>query len=99
MKKILIAAALALFAASPAFAATAHHHQTRHMVQQTLQSSPRLYMYAPTPSVAPPLTMDGARAQALEQCSAAANKWSNSSWETTQLATFGACMSAHGQQP
>ncbi len=99
MKTLLIAAALAVLTAMPAYAATAHHHQTTQSSQRLLESSPRLFMYAPTQSVAPPLTMDGARVQALQECSTAANKWSNSSWQTTQLATFGACMTAHGQQP
>ena len=92
MKKILIASVFAMFALSPAFAATAHHHQAA-------QSTHGLYMYAPTATIAPPVAMDGARAQALQECSTAAAKWSNSGWETTQLATYGTCMAAHGQQP
>lgn len=96
MKKILIAAALAILTASPAFAATAHHRQTPQALQQ---SSPRLYMYAPTAPLAQPLTMNASRAQAMQECNAAAGKWSNSSWQTTQFATYGACMAAHGQQP
>ncbi|HEX3935979.1 MAG TPA: hypothetical protein VHX43_00610 [Xanthobacteraceae bacterium] len=98
MKKILIAAALAMLTASPVFAATAHRHQTQ-SPQQLLQTSPRLYMYAPTAPLAQPLTMDGSRAQAMQECNALAGKWSNSSWQTTQLATYGECMTAHGQQP
>ena len=99
MKKLLIAAALTMLTAAPALAATVHHREGTQSSQQLLQSSPRLYMYAPTAPLAQPLTMDGARSQALQECSTMAGKWSSSSWQTTQLATYGSCMAAHGQRP
>jgi hypothetical protein len=84
MKKFLTTLALAAAIATPALAATSHH--------QTTPSTRHLYMYAPGEA-------GDARAAAMQECNAAANKWSNSAWETTQFATYGTCMAEHGQQP
>jgi hypothetical protein len=86
MKKLLTAIALTVLVATPSFAATVHH--------QAPQSTRHLYMYAPGGG-----TTDNGREAAMRECNAAASKWSNSTWETTQLATYGSCMTAHGQQP
>jgi hypothetical protein len=92
MKKLLAAVALATLIAVPAFAATPHARtvapQARH-----------LYMYAPG-ELAPSQAAGGqSRDAAMRDCNAAASKWSNSAWETTQLATYGTCMTEHGQTP
>jgi hypothetical protein len=84
MKKLFMALALATAMATPAFAATGHHNSA--------PSTHRLYMYAPE-------GLDNARNAAMQECNALAEKWSNSSWETTQLATYGSCMAQHGQRP
>jgi hypothetical protein len=84
MKKLFTALALATLIATPAFAATSRH--------QAAPSTRQLYMYAPGGN-------DAARSAAMQECNNEASKWSNSSWETTQLATYGACMTTHGQQP
>jgi hypothetical protein len=85
MKKLFTALALATLLATPAFAATSQHHQAAPSTRQ-------LYMYAPGGG-------DAARSAAMQECNAQASKWSNSTWETTQLATYGTCMAEHGQQP
>jgi hypothetical protein len=84
MKKLFAAIALASLIATPAFAATGHH--------QTTQSARPLYMYAPGQS-------GDARADAIEECNAAAGKWSEQAWESTQSAVYATCMAEHGQQP
>jgi hypothetical protein len=84
MKKFFTAIALATMIATPAFAATPHH--------QAGQSTRQLYMYAPQGAA-------GARAAAMQECNAIAAKFSNSAWETAQLAAYGTCMTEHGQQP
>jgi hypothetical protein len=61
------------------------HHQAG-------QSTRQLYMYAPQGA-------GGARAAAMQECNAIAAKFSNSAWETAQLAAYGTCMTEHGQQP
>jgi hypothetical protein len=84
MKKFFTAIALATMIATPAFAATTHH--------QAGQPTRQLYMYAPQGA-------GGARAAAMQECNAIAAKFSNSAWETAQLAAYGTCMTEHGQQP
>lgn len=84
MKKLLAAIALATMIATPALAATTHH--------QAGQSTRPLYMYAPQDA-------SGARAAAMQACNALAAQFSNSAWETAQLAAYGTCMTEHGQQP
>jgi|HubBroStandDraft_6_1064221.scaffolds.fasta_scaffold578883_2 hypothetical protein len=85
MKKLFTALALATLIATPAFAATSQH--------QAAPSTRQLYMYAPGGGD------DAARNAAMQECNAEAAKWSNSSWETTQLAVYGTCMTEHGQRP
>jgi hypothetical protein len=84
MKKLFTAIALAGLIATPAFAATSHH--------QTAPSTRQLYLYAPNGP-------DLGRAAAMQECNAAAAKWSNGAWQSTQLATYGTCMTEHGQMP
>ncbi len=63
----------------------------------------RLYLYAPSgveqaePGQAVAPGGESARDAAIHDCSVKANKWSNSGWETTQLAVYGTCMAEHGQ--
>jgi hypothetical protein len=84
MKKLLTAIALATLIATPAFAATGHH--------QAAQSTRQLYLYAPN-------GLDTGRDAALQECNAAAAKWGNMAWQTSQVAVYGTCMAEHGQQP
>jgi hypothetical protein len=84
MKKLFAAIAFATLIATPALAATVHH--------PAAPSSRQLYMSAPAEASA-------ARDAAIHECNVEAAKWSNSAWESTQLATYGACMAEHGQQP
>lgn len=42
--------------------------------------------------------MSSAREQALQECSTAANKYTNSTWQTQQLHSFRSCMMQHGEQ-
>jgi hypothetical protein len=90
MRKLFAVAALATLIATPAFATTVHHH---HAPQTTRQ----LYLFAPGLAPGAPGITDPARAAAMSACNAAAQRWSNSAWETTQSATYGTCMAAHGQ--
>jgi hypothetical protein len=61
-----------------------------------------LHMYAgdafadDVPSGAP---IDMKRAAAVHDCSVAASKFSNASWQTAQFAAYGTCMTEHGQIP
>ena len=84
MKKLFTATALATLIATPAFAATVHH--------PAAQSSRQLYMYAPGESGA-------ARDAAIQECNVKAEKYSDTTWEDTKSAVYGACMAEHGQQP
>jgi hypothetical protein len=93
----LALAALTAASAAPA-SATVHHHRT----YQTAVSGRPLHMYAgeafadDVPSGTP---IDMKRAAAVHDCSVAAAKFSNSSWQTAQFAAFGTCMTDHGQIP
>jgi hypothetical protein len=49
-----------------------------------------------SPSFAEP--MSAAREQALRECSSNAGKYTNGTWQTTQLHTFRSCMMQHGEQ-
>jgi hypothetical protein len=90
-------AALTVVSAAPAFATVHHHHY-----YQTAVSGRPLHMYAgeafadDVPSGTP---IDMKRAAAVHDCSVAAAKFSNSSWQTAQFAAFGTCMTDHGQIP
>jgi hypothetical protein len=95
MKKFLAVAALAALIATPAFATTAHHHQALH--HRAPQTTRQLYLFAPGLAPGAPGIADPGREAAMRACSAVAQRWSNSSWETTQFATYGTCMAAHGQ--
>jgi patatin-like phospholipase/acyl hydrolase len=86
----LAAAIIAGTSAAPALAAPRTHN--------AVTQPHRLYMFAPggLPASGGP---DLAREQAMHDCNMQASKWSFSSWETTQLATYGTCMTQHGQTP
>jgi|ERR1700728_2208148 hypothetical protein len=105
-KKLGVALAVLLSATSIAFAQASTkgpegaapapvRHQGEH--------ARRLYMYAPSgleqTQPAAPATPIGetAREAALYDCSTKANKWSFSAWQTTQLAVYRDCMTAHDQ--
>jgi hypothetical protein len=98
-KHLAVACALAAFtAAGTASAFAAVHHRVTHPVRQ-------LHMYAGE-SFEPQgddllggTRVDSKRAAAVHECSVAAAKFSNSSWQTAQFATFGTCMTEHGQMP
>ncbi len=50
-------------------------------------------------SAAPPSDrLDAARAQAIQECSAAAQKYSQSTWGHFQIDQYRSCMAQHGQQ-
>jgi len=53
---------------------------------------------AATPSLAQRGDMGAARTQALHQCNATANKFTQHTWGDWQLDEYRACMSRHGQQ-
>jgi hypothetical protein len=46
----------------------------------------------------PPIQMTPARAAAIHECSVKAAKYSYTTWQTTQFATYGTCMADHGQR-
>jgi hypothetical protein len=95
MKKILTAIALAALIATPAFAASSHHPAVQSPAQ-LLQSSPKIFMYAPDATVG---ISDPARDSALRDCNGMASKFSNQSWQTAQFGAYGTCMTEHGQRP
>src|SRR5215475_12851232 len=97
-KSVCVALTLAALTAAgiaPALATTYHHYRYHHVA---LPSRP-LQMYAgqafadDVPSGVP---IDMKRATAVHECSVLAAKFSNASWETAQLANYGACMTEHG---
>jgi hypothetical protein len=79
--------ALGTIGAAPAQAAV--HHAKHHRV---VSSPAQLQMYAPD-------AMNAERSKAVQECNADAAKWSNNTWESTQLAAYGTCMTEHGQIP
>jgi hypothetical protein len=91
-------ATLTIVGATPAFAAT--HHRHHHAVQ----SLNGLHMYAGesldrSGDVLGAMPMNESRAQAIHDCSMKAAPYNFSTWETTQFAMYGTCMTEHGQQP
>ncbi len=93
----LALAALAMAGAAPAGAAVRHHH---HVVRSTQG----LHMYAGESfqqgtDMMGDAHIDESRAAALHTCSVEASKYNFSTWQTTQFAVFGTCMTEHGQQP
>ncbi|MFZ0423952.1 MAG: hypothetical protein WAL80_13835 [Xanthobacteraceae bacterium] len=46
---------------------------------------------------APGFVADNPRDAAIHDCSVEASKWSFSTWQSTQIITYGDCMAAHGQ--
>lgn len=88
----LAVAAVAVFGAAPAFAK--HHHR---VVHQVARLSPAAYQQGldsygdirSTPE----------RDAALRECNDAAQKYSDSSWESTKSAVYATCMTNHGQMP
>ena len=45
------------------------------------------------------MPMNESRAQAMHDCNMKAQPYSFSTWETTQFAVYGTCMTEHGQTP
>jgi hypothetical protein len=89
--------ALIAISAAPAVATTYRHHHYR-----TATFARPLHMYAGEAfvgDVPEGTSIDMRRAAAVHDCSVLAAKFSNSSWETAQLANYGACMTEHGQIP
>jgi hypothetical protein len=98
----IISAALAIgmtligpAAAAPQATSSHHHYVAR--------QPGALYMYVPGvlnigPTIGP-TGADTVRDQAVHDCSVQASKWSFSTWQSTQLAVYGTCMSEHGQVP
>lgn len=58
------------------------------------QSSPQLFMYAPS---GPSVPTDAARDAAIHECNVRADKYSDMTWETMKSAVYGTCMAEHGQ--
>ncbi len=108
-KKLGVALAVLLSATSVAFAQAstkgpedAAHAPARSIRHQGEHVRP-LYMYAPSgleqtqPAAPATPTGETAREAALHDCSVKASKWSFSTWQTTQLAVYRDCMTAHDQ--
>ncbi len=90
-------AALVTAGSAPDFATTHHHHRT-------VQSLQGLHMYAgeslgQSGDVLGAMPMTESRAAAIHDCSMKAAPYNFSTWETTQFAVYGTCMTEHGQQP
>jgi hypothetical protein len=94
----IFSAALAIGVAliGPASAAPQAHSSHRDAV---VRKPGALYMYAPGVLNIAPTGPDMARSEAIHDCSTQASKWSFSTWQSTQLAVYGTCMSEHGQVP
>lgn len=45
------------------------------------------------------MPMNEGRAQTMHDCNMKAQPYSFSTWETTQFAVYGTCMTEHGQTP
>lgn len=93
----LALAAVATAAATPTFAAT-HHH--RHRPAQSARR-PQGNGSGAFAQVEPFLdtSIDPVRGAAIRDCTAKAQPYSNSTWQTEQFAAYGACMTEHGQMP
>ena len=84
-KYLPVALALAAFATAgttPAFAETVH--------QPAAHSTRQLYNFAPNGS-------DSAREEAMKECNAEAQHWSDMAEQTAQFSAYGTCMARHGQ--
>jgi hypothetical protein len=84
-------------AGTPALAATHHHHRAA-------QSLNGLHMYAGEAldqhdQVLGAMPMNESRAAAMHECNMKAAPYNFSTWETTQFAVYGTCMTEHGQMP
>ncbi len=93
----LTLAALVTAGSVPALATTHHHHRTARSLRG-------LHMYAGEPlgqsgDVLGAMPMTESRAAALRDCSMKAAPYNFSTWETTQFAVYGTCMTEHGQMP
>lgn len=91
-------AALVTVGGAPAIAATQHHH---HRAARSLNG---LHMYAGQAldqhdQVLGEMPMSESRAQAMHDCNMKAQPYNFSTWETTQFAVYGNCMTEHGQMP
>jgi hypothetical protein len=84
-------------AGTPAVAATHHPHRA-------MQSLNGLHMYAGESldqhdAVLGAMPMNESRAAAMHDCNMKAAPYNFSTWETTQFAVYGTCMTEHGQMP
>jgi hypothetical protein len=91
-------AALVTIGSAPAIAATQHHH---HRAAHSLSG---LHMYAGQAldqhdAVLGEMPMNESRAQAMHDCNMKAQPYNFSTWQTTQFAVYGSCMTEHGQMP
>lgn len=86
----LAVAAFATLGTAPAFAKHHRHHPVVH-------STTALYMQAPDSFGDMRSTPD--RDAALTECNLAAQKYSDSAWETAKSAAYATCMTNHGQMP
>ena len=100
---ITLALAALAIATTPASAAAVHHHH--HVAQHRAgQSFAGLHMYAGESldgrdPVLGAMPMNESRAQAMHDCNMKAQPYNFSTWETTQFAVYGSCMTEHGQMP
>jgi hypothetical protein len=97
IKYPLAAVALAMFATVSAASAQTQTSSSHHPAAQPYQ---HLYMSGGRASGDnAPAGMNTDRATALRECSEAASKFKDRDFETQQAATFGTCMTQHGQTP
>jgi hypothetical protein len=82
--------------AAPAVAVTHHHYHRVATPSRPLQMYAGQVFADDVPSGAP---IDMKRAAAVHECSEAAAKFSNASWQTAQFAAYGTCMTEHGLIP
>jgi hypothetical protein len=91
-------ATLTLAGTVPAAAAThhVHHHTARSLSGLHMYAGQSLDQHDPVLGAMP---MNESRAQAMHDCNMKAQPYSFSTWETTQFAVYGTCMTEHGQTP
>jgi hypothetical protein len=84
----------------PAFAASTTHHHHRHVVAARSYNGLRMYAGESLGGeTSGGNQMTESRAQAMHDCNMKAQPMSFSTWQTAQFATYGTCMTEHGQMP
>lgn len=73
---------------------SAHARASATIHHWPVQSSPQLFMYAPS---GPGVPIDAARGAAIHECNVDADKYSDAAWESTKSAVYRTCMAEHGQ--